>query len=234
MWVVIFLEHEEHFCTKIIRIAEIFRFWIFNTSRFSEWGNACKLCYATSSKIYDVAYYVTCLTLWRWITFFLSGSPDDYRSCRLIQVFCHKYSFVFSYIILIRLEVNKWLTVNLLKSINKKKIYFFRWIPNIFHRVCWKHRNFPSCCALMKILMFSTHSMKYIWYSPKKSKYPLFTRLLILNGIYLICLSMRKWLTDMTTFTQIDGYWDHPPLQCKIPISLNETFLPENDSIYYN
>ena len=27
----------------------------------------------------------------------------------------------------------------------------------------------------MKILMFSTHSMKYIWYSPQKSKYPLFT-----------------------------------------------------------
>ena len=26
----------------------------------------------------------------------------------------------------------------------------------------------------MKILMFSTHSMKYIWYSPQKSKYPLF------------------------------------------------------------
>ena len=25
----------------------------------------------------------------------------------------------------------------------------------------------------MKILMFSTHSMKYIWYSPQKSKYPL-------------------------------------------------------------
>ena len=27
----------------------------------------------------------------------------------------------------------------------------------------------------MKILMFSTHSMKYIWYSPQKSKYPLYT-----------------------------------------------------------
>ena len=26
----------------------------------------------------------------------------------------------------------------------------------------------------MKILMFSTHSMKCIWYSPQKSKYPLF------------------------------------------------------------
>ena len=25
----------------------------------------------------------------------------------------------------------------------------------------------------MKILMFSTHSIKYIWYSPQKSKYPL-------------------------------------------------------------
>ena len=27
----------------------------------------------------------------------------------------------------------------------------------------------------MKILMLSTHLMKYIWYSPQKSKYPLFT-----------------------------------------------------------
>ena len=27
----------------------------------------------------------------------------------------------------------------------------------------------------MKILMFSTHLMKYIWYSPQKSKYPLLT-----------------------------------------------------------
>ena len=37
----------------------------------------------------------------------------------------------------------------------------------------WKHLNFHSCYALVKILMFSTHSMKYIWYSPQKSKYPL-------------------------------------------------------------
>ena len=28
----------------------------------------------------------------------------------------------------------------------------------------------------MKILMFSTHSMKYIWYSPQKSKYPLYIK----------------------------------------------------------
>ena len=31
------------------------------------------------------------------------------------------------------------------------------------------------------------------------------------NGIYLVCLSVRKWLTDMTTFTRIDGYGVHPP-----------------------
>ena len=30
----------------------------------------------------------------------------------------------------------------------------------------------------MKILMFSTHLMKYIWYSPQKSKYPLFISLM--------------------------------------------------------
>ena len=26
----------------------------------------------------------------------------------------------------------------------------------------------------MKLLVFLTHSMKYIWYSPQKSKYPLY------------------------------------------------------------
>ena len=60
----------------------------------------CSLCYATSSTNYDVAYDVTCLALWRWINFFSSVSPNDYR---LIEVFCHKYSFVFFYIIVIRL-----------------------------------------------------------------------------------------------------------------------------------
>ena len=33
--------------------------------------------------------------------------------------------------------------------------------------------NFRLCCALVKIMLFSTHSMKYIRYSPQKSKYPL-------------------------------------------------------------
>ena len=35
----------------------------------------------------------------------------------------------------------------------------------------------------MKILMFSTHSMKYIWYSPQKSKYPLYI---------MVCLHVRE------------------------------------------
>ena len=51
----------------------------------------------------------------------------------------------------------------------KRKFAFFRWIPNIFHLVSWKHKYFHSCCALVKIRIFSTHSMKYIWYSPQKS-----------------------------------------------------------------
>ena len=29
--------------------------------------------------------------------------------------------------------------------------------------------------------MFSTHSMKYIWYSPQKSKYPLFIKEIFIN-----------------------------------------------------
>ena len=33
----------------------------------------------------------------------------------------------------------------------------------------------------MKILMFSTHSMKYIWYSPQKSKYPLYIHIRVVE-----------------------------------------------------
>ena len=39
---------------------------------------------------------------------------------------------------------------------------------------CIVNRKMPVY-ALVKILMFSTHSMKYIWYSPQKSKYPLYS-----------------------------------------------------------
>ena len=31
-----------------------------------------------------------------------------------------------------------------------------------------KNQNFLECAARVKIFMFSTHEMKYIWYSPKK------------------------------------------------------------------
>ena len=40
--------------------------------------------------------------------------------------------------------------------------------------MCWKYQQFHSCYALVKLLIFSTHSIKYIWYSPQKSKYPLY------------------------------------------------------------
>ena len=67
VWIGIFgLEQEEYFGTKQFRFAEIFRFCIFSTSHFSEWGNAFNLCYVTSSNIFEV----TCLALWRWINFF--------------------------------------------------------------------------------------------------------------------------------------------------------------------
>ena len=139
MWVVIFL------------IRTWGTFWYQNNSdllKFFDFefstplGNACNLCYATSSTNYDIAYEVTCLAPWRWINFFLSVSSDDYRSCRLIQVFCHKYSVVFFYIIVIRLEawLTNWLTVNLLKKykikrkftfFSKYQIYFISWVENI-------------------------------------------------------------------------------------------------------
>ena len=43
----------------------------------------------------------------------------------------------------------------------------------------------------MKILMFSTLSMKYIWYSPKKSKYPLFHFKRQTQNIQVVLVSAR-------------------------------------------
>ena len=98
-------------------------------------------CYVTSSNLYGVTY----LALWRWINFFLSVSPDDYR---LIQVFLKLSSFI---LLWFGLKHGKWLTINLLKSIKEKEnllgfgkypIYVISWVENIeiFTRVAhsWK------------------------------------------------------------------------------------------------
>ena len=144
VWVVIFLVRtwKTFWYQNNSDLLKFFEFEFFNTSCFSKWGNACNLCYATSSKNDDVVYDVTCPALWRWINFFLFVSPDDYRSCRLIQVFCHNYSFVFFCIIAIGLEawLTNWLTVHLLKKykikrkftfFSKYQIYFISWVENI-------------------------------------------------------------------------------------------------------
>ena len=41
-----------------------------------------------------------------------------------------------------------------------------------------KISEFYSCCALVNLLIFSSQSIKYVWYSPQNSKYPLFPNLL--------------------------------------------------------
>ena len=122
---------------------------------------------------YDIDYDVTCPALWRWINFFLSVSPDDYRSWRLIQVFWHKYSF---YIIVIRLEawLTNWLTVNLLKKYKiKRKVTFFSkyqicfisWVENIeiFIRAC-THENSDVFNTLDEIYLVFTSKKVNILY----------------------------------------------------------------------
>ena len=42
------------------------------------------------------------------------------------------------------------------------------------HVMCWKYQLYHSCYALVGLQIFLTHSIKYIWYSSQKSKYPLF------------------------------------------------------------
>ena len=53
---------------------------------------------------------------------------------------------------------SRLLSVIVLK--NKKKIYFFSVNTKIFHLMYWKYHQFHSCYALVKKLIFSTHSMK--------------------------------------------------------------------------
>ena len=59
-------------------------------------------------------------------------------------------------------------------NIDTEDIYFYKWIRNIFHRVCWKHQNFHKCIALVKISMFSTGEMTYNWYLLEKCKFSLY------------------------------------------------------------
>ena len=70
----------------------------------------------------------------------------------------------------------KWLWKKLSFSLNgknKKKIYFFSaYTKNISSHVL-KILAISLVLRTREILIFSTHSMKYIWYSPQKSKYPL-------------------------------------------------------------
>ena len=57
---------------------------------------------------------------------------------------------------------------------NRKKtrvLYKIKIKENLFLTVNTKYISSRD----LKTSKFSTHSMKYIWYSPQKSKYPLFT-----------------------------------------------------------
>ena len=52
----------------------------------------------------------------------------------------------------------------------KRKLTLFRLMPKLLHLMYWKYYQFHSCYTVVKMLIFPTHSMIYIWYSPK---YPL-------------------------------------------------------------
>ena len=61
---------------------------------------------------------------------------------------------------------------------NEKKIYFFfgkyqKYFISCVENII-KYHKIHSCYALVNLLILSSHSMKYIWYSPQKSKYPLY------------------------------------------------------------
>ena len=53
-------------------------------------------------------------------------------------------------------------------------IYFFEVNTKYISSSVLKTSDFHECAARMKISMFSTHEMKYIWYLLKKSKFSFF------------------------------------------------------------
>ena len=51
-------------------------------------------------------------------------------------------------------------TDTVLLCLNTWRIFtFLRWIPNIFHRVCWKHQNFHERAARVKIIVSNTRDV---------------------------------------------------------------------------
>ena len=57
---------------------------------------------------------------------------------------------------------------------SKKKIYFYLVNTKNISSHLLKISAISLIYALIRLLIFSTHLMKYIWYSPQKSKFPLF------------------------------------------------------------
>ena len=71
----------------------------------------------------------------------------------------------------------------------------------------------------MKILMFSTHSMKYIWYSPQKSKYPLFIEVRLFILTVKVCSELQEVFKYMEYFKSL--FYIHN-LKCNFN-KINET-----------
>ena len=72
----------------------------------------------------------------------------------------------------------------------------------------------------MKILMFSTHSMKYIWYSPQKSKYPLYTTSLILSISLLLDLEIISETTMQYLFISLQYLIRPVTLLCPLALCM--------------
>ena len=49
---------------------------------------------------------------------------------------------------------------------------------------------FHECVARVKMLIFSPHSMKYIWYSPQKSKFSLYFILIMFDVDVTTCVAL--------------------------------------------
>ena len=68
---------------------------------------------------------------------------------------------------------------------NNKKIYFFSVITKTISSHVLKTSAISLVLRTRETTDISTHSMKYIWYSPQKSKYPLFILFLAVNPVHI-------------------------------------------------
>ena len=125
-----------------------------------------------------------------WICIFLVRSWQIFW-CQNYLGLLKKFVFAFS---APPFSVDETLHVAYKKYKIKRKLTFFSVNTKYISSRELETSKFHLCYACLKIQMFSTHLMKYIWYSPQKSKYPLF-----IFSVFLFLWAVKiSWSEELT------------------------------------